>query len=150
VIASIKNRFPALVRCLDLIGSPGPFKLLDGVVPVVPISSCLERLAFAINVQAAAGVAVVLSESQVAGVYRVSWQWSNINAAAGGQTSRVDVFVGGVLTTAIAVVLSSAIGSQVLSGNAEVNVPENSIFRLTADATGAGNVTCVHAVIQPL
>jgi hypothetical protein len=149
-MSTIKNRFPALVRCLDLDGSPGPFTLLDGVVPVVPLSSCLERLAFGLNVQAAAGVSVLASEAQVAGVYRVSWQWSNINAAAAGQTSRVDVFVGGVLTTAIAVILSSAIGSQVLAGNAEINVPENTVFRLTADATGAGNVTSVHAVIQPL
>jgi len=153
VANKIQSRFQALARCLNLEGSPGPFVLTDQVIPVVPVSGCLDRLAFGLVTSGSNSVGTAFSEVQVAGVYRISVVWSEITAAAGARSSYVRIVVGPSASVFLALLdwlHGSAVGRDSLVLEWELNLPEGWRLYLEATASGVGNLEVVNAVVQAL
>jgi len=153
VANKIKNRFAALVRCLDLEGSPGPFQLTDAVIPVVPVSSCLERIAFGSRLAASAGITSVSGVTQVAGVYRITVTLSALTAAASARASYVIITVGPTNAQLIELCTwlhGSVVGNENEQISFELNLPDQWRLYLEANATGVGNTEVLNGVIQPL
>jgi len=153
VANKIKSRLASLARCLDLDGSPGPFVLTDQVIPVVPVSSCLEKIAFGVRSLGAAAIVDTFSPVQVAGVYRISVCLSSNTAVAGTRVSYVAIVVGP--TAAILMELATwrhgvAVGNETQFLSWELNLPDQWRLLLESEGTGVGNVSVADGVVQPL
>lgn len=146
----ISRKYAGLARCLALEGTPGPFTLTDDVVPVIPLSSCLDQVAFAITADAAAAIVSVDTAVLETGVYRVTWAFSYYPAVSTANVSALQLRHPNGQIIFSAVLLRHDAASAMLAGSLEINVAEGLFFRVTAGALGAGNVGTFSAVIQPL
>jgi len=149
VANKIQNRFAALTRCLDLEGSPGPFTLTDEVVPIVPVSSCLEQLVLFSGASGAAAIDVVNTPTFEAGVYRITVSYSGLAVLAAARNSDVRIQVGAGVQLLVTI-LANEVRTETLFFSWEINLPEQWLLTLRADGTGAGNTTTMRATIQPL